>query len=125
MEALVALGVACNILQVASFCHETVSTSVRIYKKGSSDPELAHDVSKIKGLAEQLESAVSYSATVMTTASPAHTELIEIAHDCASTAKDLELELSQIASSQVGAVGRAFKIRLRKSHLEGLEQRLM
>jgi hypothetical protein len=125
MEALFALGVACNVMQVISFCHETVSLSIKIYKKGSSDPELAQHVLQMKGLANQLDSAISNSATVITIQSPPRKELIAIARDCASTAKELELELNQVSHSKIGAVGRAVKIRFRISKLETLKQKLV
>jgi hypothetical protein len=125
MEALAALGLAGNIIQVVSFCHETVSLSTKIYRKGSSDPELAQDVSQIKKLAEQLNIAISNSAEVMKTASPTRAELMAIARDCSSAAEELELELNQASRSKAGAFGKAVKFMLRKSKLESLEQRLM
>ena len=125
MEALAALGVACNIMQVISFCHETVSVSLKIYKNGSSDLDLAKNASQIQKLAEQLDVVVNNSAAILTSNSQPRAEVVAIARDCASTAKELGLKLNQTTSSKAGAVGRALKIRLQKSKLDDLEQKLM
>lgn len=50
LDPLTAMGIACNVMQVISFCGETISLAKKIKADGTLDPNLC-------GYAEQLSTA--------------------------------------------------------------------
>ena len=120
-EALAALGVACNVFQVISFCHEVVGVAVKIRQKGTADESLAQNASRIEALANQLDISIQNSVQVKSTVSPAQQELSSIAKDCSLIAKRLTVELDKISKSRGGTVIKTARTVFAKSKLEKLE----
>lgn len=58
MEALTALGVACNVMQIVSFMHETFSSCKEILKSGQADPSLEENVKTISVLTKSLRDSL-------------------------------------------------------------------
>jgi hypothetical protein len=122
MEALVALGLACNILQLISFGRETISLVTRISKDGSTDINLAKDAQRIEQLSNELETAMSNQSNIV---SPKYQELLVIARDCKATAKDIKAEMDSLSASSWGKFGKIVKGLRQKSTLERLEKTLL
>lgn len=122
MEALVALGLACNILQVISFSMETILLATKISKDGSVDINLAKDALQLEELSKELETSINNQTS---TVSQGHHELLSIARDCNTTAKDIKKEMDLLSTSSWGKVGRTVKALRRKSALEQLEKILL
>jgi pyruvate/oxaloacetate carboxyltransferase len=119
-EALAALAIACNVIQVISFCHETVDLAIKIHKQGTADVGLLQSTKRIEALSQQLDLSIQ-STQIGTGLSPAQKELSDIAKDCSSTAKQLSVELDKISKSRGGTVFKTARTLLKKSKLEKLE----
>jgi hypothetical protein len=119
-EALAALGVACNVIQVISFCHETVELAVKIHKQGSVDETLSQNAKRIEALSQQLDLSI-HNTQLASSISPARRELSTIAKDCISTSKTLTFELNKLSKSRGGTVIKTVKTVFKKSRLKDLE----
>lgn len=54
LEALAALGLACNIFQVISFGRETLSLVKSVYRDGTLDNSLMDKITAIQGVASNI-----------------------------------------------------------------------
>jgi hypothetical protein len=128
MESLVALGLACNILQVISFCRVTIETFTDIKSSGSAQPDLAEITSKLEGLSLQLQSSISNtrrSSAPSSLPSVYSTQLLDAARDCNAAATKLRNELDAIAKSKGGVAGKTLAASRRRSRIQRLEKSLV
>jgi hypothetical protein len=100
MEALVGLGLACNVMQVISFCSQTVQDCSRIRSLGSVEPDVGHIAGKLDKMCNQLERSIS-TTTQIVQPSMQQTMLLEIARDCRETAGKLTAMPTEISKKMV------------------------
>ncbi|KAF7507899.1 hypothetical protein GJ744_009933 [Endocarpon pusillum] len=122
MEALVALGLTCNVLQVISFSREAILLATKISKDGSVDINLAKDALQLEALSNELDASINNQAS---TVLQGYHELLSIARDCNTTAKEIKKEMGLLSTSSWGKVGRTVKALRRRSALEQLEKTLL
>ncbi|KAK5651870.1 hypothetical protein OQA88_11639 [Cercophora sp. LCS_1] len=126
MEPLAALGLACNVIQLISFCGEVLSVLKAVKSGGSIDPSAA--------IAAQLTAAsdaVSQSLTAVPKALDAdETEILDIAKECLAAADNLTAKLEEIrgngtsSGSYRAGLTRAVKKMWNKREIEELESML-
>ncbi|KAI0835164.1 hypothetical protein F5Y06DRAFT_276867 [Hypoxylon sp. FL0890] len=125
MSGLEALSVACNIMQVISFAHETISFCKEIYQGRSPDDHVEQNAASLLALSAQLQT--HYESTKPKTSQ--ETQLADIAKQCNIAARALEEEVKFLVSHH--ATGRlaqtlclAVKTNWRRRRLERLEKSL-
>jgi hypothetical protein len=125
MEALAALGLACNIIQVLNAANEAYSLSKRLLETGNAYPGLAENATAIKALSTSLQESL---ATISQPHTEAERQLLSLAKSCYTSAQELSCELDKLAGS-AGIQGKlresikaGVKLRLRKGRLERLEK---
>jgi hypothetical protein len=125
MEALAGLAIACNVIQVISFCHETVEVGVQIHKRGNVDEDLSLNARRLEDLSKQLDVSIQSTAQAATTGpnvSASYQDLSSIARDCSLKAKEMSVELDKVSNSKGGSVVKACKTLWKKSKLEKIEK---
>ncbi|UNI23438.1 hypothetical protein JDV02_009255 [Purpureocillium takamizusanense] len=111
MEALVAFGLACNVMQVINFAHEAVKVGKTIYETGSLDPDLAATTGSLTNSFEDLKTALEKAPKPL---SKDDRELLDIAQTSLDTATALKAELDKIAELlPEGKAAAAFRAWLR------------
>ena len=106
MEALAVFGIACNVIQVISFTHETISICKAVYNSGA--PFDSAYTSKIVGdyekICDDLQRKIQYAGSG---ACAEEKELFNIASDCLLAAKKLKSSVNKLAtpSSRGKALG--------------------
>lgn len=126
LEAMAALGLACSILQVISFGHDTISRVKQIYQNGTPDGALLENAGHLREVASRIESAQVPSAA----ASALHDQiLLTVAKKCETAARDLQEEVKFIVEgAAAGSLGATLKVVVktnwRKRRLERLEKDL-
>jgi hypothetical protein len=125
MDPVSALGLACNVMQIISFCHETITLCKRLHRDGSSDPNLDHVTSHLSRLSNNLRDSID-AAKQGVPLKQQEKELQSIANECYKASTALQLELAKVANVSVGSHRSAIKATLktvwRKSNLEKLEK---
>lgn len=106
MEALAALGIACNLMQVISFTGETITLCKHTYKRGSADPTLEGNAKTLHVLMQTLEKSL-HESTAQATPDPATIELQILARKCLDAVSSLSTQLNKIGTSgSQGSVSR-------------------
>jgi hypothetical protein len=124
MEALAALAVVGNVMQLISFCHETFELCVKIHKRGFADENLMLTARRIETLCQDVELSIKHTArktAIDHISSPPYKELYFIASDCISMAKKLSVELDKISNSAGATAAKVFRTIWKRKHLEKLE----
>jgi hypothetical protein len=123
-EALLALGLACNVIQIISFSLETLAIANKIRKEGSFNTDLAQNVQRIEKLSQELEISMQNfpQGNQAPQSQTPQSELIDIARDCNSIASQMTSELSKISNSKGGTFGKTLNVVYRKSKLEKMEK---
>ena len=129
MDPLSALGLACNVMQVISFVHETISIYKRLRRDGSSNSELAYYVSHLSTLSGNLRGSIDDTAKQKGSLNQQEKELQAIANECYRTSTALQAELSNVANPSVGSHRTALRATLknvwRRSDLEKSEKTMV
>ncbi|KAK4444594.1 hypothetical protein QBC34DRAFT_498199 [Podospora aff. communis PSN243] len=129
LEALAALGLACNVFQVVSFTGEVCKTAKTIFETGvEPDPAapLSATLESLTKAFDDIEKTASSARQAMTAQDK---ELVRIAKECTKAALDLKAEVDKREKTTVSAKGNLVKsafagIRgaMRARKLEGLEK---
>jgi hypothetical protein len=120
--ALAGLSVAANVLQLISFCHDTIDLAIKIHKQGTVDHELSQNAKRIGSITEQLDSSIRNTIQMVSSVSLAQQELFDIAKDCSQAAKALKQKLDEISNSRGGVVVKTMKTFRYKRTLERFEE---
>ena len=124
LEALAALGIACNIMQVVSFSLETLSLCKAMYKTGSPAPSLVQNASHLEDLGKGLRASLDSAPKPLT---KDQQKLHEIARGCSEAVAELKTEVARITGDPcrrgvLASVTTGFKARIRKSRIDRLEK---
>lgn len=125
MSGLEALGIACNIMQVISFAHETIEFCKAMYEGQSLDLYSEQSVASLSAISAQLQTR--YQGVRSQTAQDR--ELEDVARKCNVAARALEEEVKFLTRHQAaGSLKRTLLVTLkiiwRKRRLERLEKSL-
>lgn len=123
MSGLETLGLVCNILQVISFAHETVTLCAAIYDGKHPDDHLKENAAQISALSADVE---KHYASVKKASTPHEKRLAEVAHKCNIAARALEEEILFLTGHQAkgnlaATIKTAVKTNWRKKRLQKLE----
>ncbi|KAF7561149.1 hypothetical protein G7046_g2983 [Stylonectria norvegica] len=124
MSGLEALGLACNIFQVISFAHETISICKRVYQDGSPCPDLTINATHLDSMAAQVQALGPTGKLAKD-----EQQLLDVAKACQRIAADLNDEITIIVGqSNKGNVAAtlktAVKMKWRRRRLEAMEKKL-
>ncbi|KAI9658091.1 MAG: hypothetical protein M1821_002751 [Bathelium mastoideum] len=129
MDPLTALGLACNVMQVISFAHETISLCKRLYRNGSSNPDLVYHASHLSILSSNLQVSINDAARQGSSLNQQRKELQAIANECYHASTALQVELEQVANPSVGSYRMAIRATLktiwRQNSLDKLEKNMV
>ncbi|KAI0110511.1 hypothetical protein F4776DRAFT_642140 [Hypoxylon sp. NC0597] len=125
MSGLEALSVACNIMQVIGFAHETISFCRAIYQGRSPDDHIERNAASLSELSAQLQK--HYKSTKPQTSQ--QKQLAEVAKQCNIAARALEEEVKFLVSNHAkGHLAQTIRIAVktnwRRGRLERLEKSL-
>lgn len=116
VEALAALGLVCNIMQVISFARETAEICSTVFQTGSVDPSLTTTVAHLTKAFGELDISLASAPAPLTSDDD---ELWAIAKACLATAKKLDDEVRKVSSANSkGNHARAVLVGL-KTKLQG------
>jgi hypothetical protein len=123
VEALAILGIACNVMQVISFSHETIASCKKYYETGCADPALSEAAGHLKACAKDLESQLQSPRP----RTKDQEDLVSIAKKCYDISSKLDKELKNITSVSTSSnMLRSARLgvtrMLRKSRIEALEK---
>ncbi|KAK3317446.1 hypothetical protein B0T19DRAFT_292204 [Cercophora scortea] len=126
MEALAALGVACNVMQVLSCGHELFSLCKRLFRTGDAGHGLRENAEAMRSLSTTLQKSL---AILPQPATEAEHELLKIADACLTSSTELVAELEKASGGSTkgkwgAAIGSALKMKLRIGHIEQLEKKM-
>ncbi|EEU48262.1 uncharacterized protein NECHADRAFT_75653 [Fusarium vanettenii 77-13-4] len=126
LEPLVALGLACSVMQTIAFAGQTLSLCKKVYNDGQPDPALNDYSLELSNISETLKNNLNTGSGVLSRDDLA---LRDTAEKCLEVATKLTQEMQNL-SPQNGQKGVRTSIRLgfktlfRKSRLEELETSL-
>jgi hypothetical protein len=100
MEALAGLSIACNVLQIVSFVHETFSLCKRLYDNGEADPTLGANIKAVAVLTQTLRQTVLSPPHAARPVTEADYELKRIADGCLASANHLAARLEVLGVSE-------------------------
>lgn len=125
LEPLVALGLACNVLQLVELGKNTISHIKAVYQGGKLDTTITENAAALKTLADEIKTPKPVGKRKY------EVELQKSAEKCSTAARDLceevrFLETNARQGSLISALKVASKVTWRKRrlerHLEGLDQ---
>ncbi|KAI8631340.1 hypothetical protein F5Y19DRAFT_27354 [Xylariaceae sp. FL1651] len=125
LEPLVALSLACNVLQIISCGRETYSIYGQIKESGTAIPELASRTTSLLKLTQQLDEKINHISPQNLTRE--QEELQSIAQQCLKTARKLSKELEKsndTTHTQFSRLKETFKAHWRKAKIDGLEKEM-
>jgi len=131
LEPLVALGLACNILQLAGTAGKAIALVRQCYKDGALDPTLTNHANDLKKLADHVQDTCNQAATGTTANIPGNTsrgdQLVDLATKCIKATHDLQQEVASINSTtgktkSLRALRMSFKAFTRKGRLDDLSR---
>ncbi|KAI0883129.1 uncharacterized protein GGS22DRAFT_195372 [Annulohypoxylon maeteangense] len=121
MSGLEALSIACNIMQVISFAHETVSFCKAIYQGKSIDEYGGHDIASLSALSAQLRKHYQNIKPKTTD----EKQLEDIAKKCNIAARALEEEVAFLLSHNAkGHLAQTLRIAVKTNWRKGRLERL-
>ncbi|KAF3009082.1 hypothetical protein E8E14_008384 [Neopestalotiopsis sp. 37M] len=99
MDALAALGIACNLMQVISFAGETITLCKHVYKRGSADPGLEENAKTLRVLVRCLDESL-HMPTSEVPPDQATVEVQALAKKCLNAVSSLSVQLNEIGTSR-------------------------
>lgn len=126
LEPLVALGLACNVLQITGTAGKTITLIRQCYKDGALDPALNDHATELAKLADRVKGACSPS-TATTAGAPSSTsrndQVVDLGTKCVKATQSLQKEVASINSTTgktklLRALGMSFKAYTRKGRLD-------
>jgi len=131
MEAIAALGLACNVLQVFEFTTTTARWCKQIYETGqtASNEDLDRNGQRLSESTARLSKAISNASRARDTIARDEKELLVQAHDCTGLAERLHEELAKLRlgdgpKSRKVAFTKTFQARWNAKKIESLEKKL-
>ncbi|KAE9364918.1 hypothetical protein N431DRAFT_386847 [Stipitochalara longipes BDJ] len=125
MEAVAALSIACNVMQVISFGHETISLCKRLHHGGSLNADLEHNARHLSGLSESLRDSISAARTARPLTKEQN-DLKAVAERCLEASTKLRHELDKFSMpgtpSGLATLKKAFRAQFRKNSIEALRK---
>lgn len=123
MSGIGALGLACNVMQIISFAHETISFCKDVYEGSSPNFQLQRNAQSLARLSEDIH---RYTEVPHPHTESQH-ELYRVADECNAAARALEEEIHFIfghhAKGSLAATLRiATKSKWRRSRLDDLDK---
>jgi hypothetical protein len=100
MEALAGLSIACNVLQIVSFVHDTFSLCKRLYENGEADPTLSANAKAMAVLTKSLRDTVLSAPGAANPVAEADHELERIAKECLASANRLTARLEGLGATE-------------------------
>jgi hypothetical protein len=124
LEPLAVFGLACNVLTVISFTHETASLCKKAFETGTADPDLVKTAEGFVKLFADLEASLK-SAPESSTDN--ERELLDVAKESLSVGRELKTEVDKITrDSGKGKLGAsltmAIMAKLKTKKIEKLEK---
>jgi len=130
MEPLIALGLACNVVQLVSFGHEVLSLARRLSKDGSPDANLADKSARLSDLSSELKDSLS-AQNHARALDQNQLRLQTVANRCLSLSNNMAEELDKIrlkadpkgsnSKSQRTLLGQTWTSLRRKSKIQKLQ----
>ena len=135
MEAIAALSLACNVLQIASSAHELVSLCYRLYDNRHPDPGSNVDVNHLHQMLERLKIEMDHNGVLahpnlsQHPAGSAANMLQDLASDLTSEATKLRDTVAKIAPSASQSLTKSVQKSVRymfkdKKRIESLQARI-
>jgi hypothetical protein len=106
-ESLAIFGIACNVMQVISFAHETISLFKQINEDGRSDPGLHKAASQMESATKSLTDSINPGGRATTAQEK---ELLKVAEECAGVAKKLTEETNKLKIGTAAGLKKVAKI---------------
>ncbi|KAK0618859.1 hypothetical protein B0T14DRAFT_397187, partial [Immersiella caudata] len=123
MEALAALSVACNVLQIIASTCEVANAAKKFFREGSDDPKLFTQTEDAASLCRDLEKELAKFQPL----SEDEVRLARIAKDCVDSRTVLRTEIEKLASrktqgKRLRSVQAALKAKVSEGKLEKLRR---
>jgi len=97
-ESLAIFGIACNVMQVISFAHDSITVFKQLHHEGCADPSLRKAADQMRDTNNSLVDSINVNCgNARLTAEEA--ELLELANECSGIAKKLSDELNKLANA--------------------------
>jgi hypothetical protein len=125
LDPLSTLSLACNVFQVVSFAHESISLVKQIVKNGTPDTALAESAGRLITLTLDLQNSLNDANGHPRPWSKDELELYNAAQKCQSAANELHQLMEKVSSSRLKVLGVFLKSLRYKSSVERLEKELM
>ena len=95
-ESLAIFGIACNVMQVISFAHDSITFFKQLHDERCADPSLRKAADQMRDATKSLVDSINVNCGHATlTAEEA--ELLKLANECSGIAKKLSDELNKLA----------------------------
>lgn len=127
LEPLVALGLACSIMQVITFARDTIAVCRTIFKTGSLDPSLGAQAKGLSSVCEELEKR---RRAIIGPVSRDEENVLDVARTILDAAAELRTEIDKVCSSaSKGKIGAAvtgsLKLAWRKRKVDQLQKTIL
>lgn len=128
MEAMAALGLACNVMQLIDFSGEVISVARHAYQAGSVEDDLSDKATRLADLSAAVNGFLGSASNPVTTAQK---DLQEVARKCYHTSLELQDEIKSLCPPAGGrrsvmrAVGASLKTVVRKNRLKKLSDNML
>lgn len=130
MEAIAALSLACNVMQVLEFTTTTARWCKEIYETGqtAANEDVDRNSQRLSESTARLSEAIANASTVQNMIARDEQELLVQARDCTGSAKDLHEELAKLkldgSKSRRVAVKRTVQALWNAKKIGSLEKKL-
>jgi hypothetical protein len=129
MEAITAISLACNVMQLIGFSREVIEVARQLYSAGYVDKDLSNIVEQFSVLTTSVEKALLPKAT----SSSSLQQLNDVARNCRNAAFKLQDEIKHLSlppsaganRSVVQSIRMSVKAISRKSHIMELEESML
>lgn len=126
MEALAALALACNLIELVSFSGEVIQVARDVYQSGKIDADLSERASRLAILSHNVAQSLDSCPNPNT---QAESDLLKTARECHEVSIELEAMLGDLSSpkkSKLGALGAALKTRIsHRGRIKKLQTRMV
>ncbi len=127
LEPLVALGLACSIMQVITFARDTISVCSTIFQTGSLDPIIDIQVKELTAVCKSLE---EQRQSIIGPVTRDEEDVLNIARTILDAAAELKTEINKVCSSvskgkAAAAVTATLKMAWRKRKVDQLQKTIL
>jgi hypothetical protein len=96
-ESLAIFGIACNVMQVISFAHDSITFFKQLHDEGCADPILRKAADQMRDATKSLVDSINVNGSNARLTAE-ETELLELANECSGLAKNLSDELNKLTN---------------------------